>query len=110
MTVNVTTRLALIAAVALSSNIAVAWGGDAPPVRGQEVYRQQGCAMCHSIAGKGNRRAPLDGVGGRLSPDDIRKWLVAPQEMKPGVKKKSYEKLPPADLNALVEYLAELKK
>src|SRR5262245_22122925 len=31
--------------------------------RGQQVYVAQKCAVCHSIAGKGNAKGTLDGVG-----------------------------------------------
>ena len=30
---------------------------------GRKIYQQQGCGLCHSIAGQGNPRNPLDGVG-----------------------------------------------
>lgn len=76
---------------------------------GRRVYDREGCAMCHSIAGKGSRRVPLDGVGGRLGVDEIRKWIVSPQEMKPGVKKEPY-RLGGRDLEMLIEYLAGLKQ
>lgn len=75
--------------------------------RARQVYEREGCPMCHSIAGKGNRRNPLDGVGSRLSREEIRKWIVSPQEMKPGVKKKNYELSEP-DLEALIAYLHRL--
>ena len=34
-------------------------------VRGREVSTAQGCSSCHAIAGVGNPRNPLDGVGSR---------------------------------------------
>lgn len=93
------------------------WGGSifaqadpARVARGAGVYREQKCQACHSIAGAGSRRYPLDGVGSRLTEDDIRKWIVAPREMKPTVSKRAYDKLPKADLEALVAYLKGLRK
>ena len=47
---------------------------------GRRVYTKQGCARCHSIAGRGNPRSPLDGVGARLSAVEIRRWITPPQE------------------------------
>jgi mono/diheme cytochrome c family protein len=89
---------------------AAAPAGEATPVAGgRRVYDREGCAMCHSIAGQGSRRVPLDGVGGRLGREEIRKWIVAPQEMKPGVKKEPY-RLDAQDLDLLVEYLSTLKQ
>jgi hypothetical protein len=71
--------------------------------------------MCHSIAGKGNPKGPLNDVGARLSATDIREWLVDPDAMR---KKhnaerrplmKSYSTLPKEDLDALVAYMQSLK-
>jgi len=78
--------------------------------RGAEVYRAQKCQACHSIAGVGNRRYPLDGVGSKLTEEDIRKWIVAPRDMNPKVSKRAYDKLPKADLEALVAFLKSLRK
>jgi mono/diheme cytochrome c family protein len=83
---------------------------------GQEVYTAQKCQMCHSVAGKGNKQNPLDGVGTKLSADDIRKWITDPAEMtaktnstkKPPMPKK-WANLPAADLDALVAYMQSLK-
>lgn len=76
---------------------------------GEKVYEEQRCRLCHSIAGEGNARNPLDGVGTRLDQAVIRKWIVAPKEMDPKVKKKAYDSLPADQLDALVEYLCSLK-
>ena len=85
--------------------------------KGQQVYEAQKCQMCHSIAGKGGKQNPLDGVGSKLSADEIRQWIVDPIEAakkasstkKPPMPKK-YDKLPPADIDALVAYMQSLKK
>jgi len=84
--------------------------------KGQEVYAAQKCQTCHSIAGKGAKQNPLDGVGAKLSADDIRKWITDPADMtakskstkKPPMPNK-WAKLPAADLDALVAYLQSLK-
>ena len=89
---------------------------DATVKKGQEVYVAQKCSMCHSIAGKGNKQNPLDGVGKKLSADEIRLWIVNPTQAtakakstkKPPMPDK-YSKLPPADIDALVAYLQSLK-
>ena len=49
--------------------------------KGQEVYAAQKCSTCHSIAGKGGKQSPLDGVGKKLSADEIRSWITNPTEM-----------------------------
>jgi len=85
--------------------------------KGEQVYVAQKCSVCHSIAGKGGKQSPLDGVGSKLSADEIRQWIVDPIAMaakasstkKPPMPKK-YDKLPPAELDALVAYMQSLKK
>ena len=92
----------------------VAAGQDAK--RGAEVYAAQKCSVCHSIAGKGGKSSPLDGIGAKMSADEIRQWITNPTEMtakakstkKPPMPAK-WTKLPAADLDALVAYLATLK-
>ena len=89
---------------------------DAQTDQGAKVYAAQKCQMCHAIAGKGNKSNPLDGVGAKLSADDIKQWITHPKEMtekakstkKPSMPAK-YDQLPAADLDALVAYLASLK-
>jgi cytochrome c2 len=87
--------------------IAAAQSGDVE--KGKAVYEAQKCKMCHSIAGVGNKKSPLDGVGGKLSEADIHKWVTAPKSMKSDSMMKAY-KLSDADLNNLVAYLMSLKK
>jgi mono/diheme cytochrome c family protein len=84
--------------------------------KGAAVYAAQKCAMCHSIAGKGQAKGPLDGVGTKLTADDIREWIVNPAAAakkhnatrKPPMR--AYASLPKEDLDALVAYMASLKK
>jgi mono/diheme cytochrome c family protein len=83
---------------------------------GQQVYAAQKCSVCHSIAGTGGKTSPLDGVGAKLSAADIRQWIVEPVAMaktsnstKKPVMPKKYDKLPAAELDALVAYMASLK-
>src|SRR5258705_5258157 len=54
---------------------------DAAAVKhGQAVYTAQKCQMCHQVAGKGNKNSPLDHVGAKLSPDDIKQWITNPKD------------------------------
>lgn len=83
--------------------------------KGQAVFTAQKCSLCHSVAGKGNAKGPLDSVGTKLKAEEIRAWLVDAPGMtaktaaarKPAMK--SYN-LPKEDLDALVAYMASLKK
>ena len=82
---------------------------------GQKLYETQKCSLCHSVAGKGNAKGPLDGVGKKHTAADLKLWITQPAEMakkhnaarKPPMK--SYASLPPADVDALVAYLQSLK-
>ena len=83
--------------------------------RGAQVYADQKCSMCHSIAGKGNAKGSLDGVGSKYSTADLKAWMVDAKGMT--VKTKAARKpdmknytLPEPDLDALVAYMASLKK
>jgi mono/diheme cytochrome c family protein len=84
--------------------------------KGEAVYTAQKCQLCHSIAGKGNKANPLDGVGAKLSAEDTKQWILKPVEMaakanstkKPAMPAK-YGSLPAADVDALVAYIQSLK-
>jgi mono/diheme cytochrome c family protein len=98
----------------LSGGIAMAQ--DAKVERGKKVYADQKCSMCHSIEGKGNAKGALDGVGSKLSADEIKQWIVDPKTMTEKTKAarkppmKAYATLPAEDLDALVAYMQSLKK
>jgi len=116
----------LAAAFSLAQN---GWDGRrdaAAPVRqaaapgpieaGKLAYQRHGCARCHAIAGQGNPRSPLDGVGARRSAAEIRDWTVAAPgvspRLAPGIAalKRRYADLPEAELAALVAYLESLRE
>jgi mono/diheme cytochrome c family protein len=107
---------ALVLALGLMRPDAAA-GQDAELVKkGQAVYAAQKCAVCHSIGGVGKKTSPLDGVGKKLSADELRDWILKPAEMtkktkstKKPVMPAKYSKLPAADVDALVAYMQSLK-
>lgn len=90
---------------------AAAGADSAQASAGKEIYDREGCARCHSIAGEGSRRSPLDGVGERLSAEEIRKWIAAAPELEEELSprvfrvKQGYGELPEDELVALVAYL-----
>jgi mono/diheme cytochrome c family protein len=100
----------------LTGGLALAGQDAAQAKRGEAVYAEQKCSMCHSIAGKGNAKGSLDGVGTKLSAAEIKEWIVNPKEMTAKTKAerkppmRAYPKLPAADLDALVAYMQTLKK
>jgi len=88
---------------------------DAKVAAGEKLFAAQKCSICHSVAGKGNVKKPLDGAGTRLDAALIRLWLTDPKaaEAKSGKKAmppmKSFAALPAADIDALVAYVQSLK-
>jgi len=106
--------MAMTAALSLCVAAAAA-AQDAKVAKGQQLYADQKCSLCHSIAGKGNAKGSLDGVASKLSADEIRSWITDAKGMtaktkaprKPAMK--AYT-LPADDVDALVAYLGTLKK
>lgn len=82
---------------------------------GAKVFTDQKCSLCHSVAGKGNTKGPLDDVGNKDSAADIRAWIEDAPGMtaktgatrKPAMKAYSLQK---GDVDELVAYLSGLKK
>ena len=105
---------AVMVTMALCVGIAAAAAADDAKDKGEKVFADQKCSLCHSIGDKGNKKGPLDGVGAKLSAAEIRKWLTDAKGMtaktkatrKPTMKAFSLEK---DDVDALVTYLSTLK-
>jgi cytochrome c len=83
---------------------------------GRRLYVAQKCSVCHLVAGQGNKRFPLDGVGQRLAAVDLRRWFTHTVEMESRLPKQPAIKMSTrnyrfndAQLDALVAYLQSLK-
>jgi mono/diheme cytochrome c family protein len=109
--------LCVLAVVLVSMTVSVsdARADEAQVKHGMDVYKTQKCSLCHIIAGVGKKHE-LDGVGAKLSADQIREWLTNPKDAAAKAKStakpvmKDYSKLPKEDLDALVAYLQTLTK
>jgi mono/diheme cytochrome c family protein len=83
--------------------------------KGEQLFADQKCTLCHSVADKGNKKGPLDGVAAKLKAAEIREWITDAKGMTAKTKAtrkpemKAYS-LPKADVDALVAYLETLKK
>jgi mono/diheme cytochrome c family protein len=98
MTIWIVAALGLSLALSLSSVRA-----EGPS--GEDLVKRLNCQACHVLAGKGGKRGPhWDGLGGRLSPEAIKKQIVAPKGRMP-----NFAHLKPEELKAVVEYLSGLK-
>jgi mono/diheme cytochrome c family protein len=105
----------IVVGVALCTGIAATAAAQDAKAKGQKVYTDQKCSLCHSIGDHGNKKGPLDDVGSKLSAAEIRQWVTDAKSMtakakttrKPAMKQYA---LPKDDVDALVAYLSSLKK
>jgi hypothetical protein len=93
----------LFLAAWLTAIPALAWEAATP-----DLAQRLGCFACHTN-GPGHRAAPLNGVGARLSRDQLKIALTQPRQLHPGVKMPSYAYLPEAERQTLVDFLTSLK-
>jgi len=108
-------RSTILSAAALGLLLSVPGAAQDLKAKGEKVYADQKCSVCHSIAGKGNTKGALDDVGSKLPEADIRAWITDAKGMttKTGATRKPPMKqysLPKDDVDALVAYMASLKK
>jgi mono/diheme cytochrome c family protein len=83
--------------------------------KGEQLFADQKCTLCHSIGDKGNKKGALDGVATKLTAAEIREWITDAKAMtaktkatrKPDMKAYS---LPKEDVDALAAYLDTMKK
>jgi mono/diheme cytochrome c family protein len=106
----------LVGVFVLAASAAVGAQDKAKIEHGMKVYAAQKCRTCHSVAGVGQKKGPLDEVGSKLTETEIRDWIVNAAEMTKKTKStrkplmKNYDKLPKEDVDALVAYMQSLKK
>jgi mono/diheme cytochrome c family protein len=105
----------IIVEAALCICVAATAAAQDAKAKGEKVFTDQKCSLCHSVGDKGNKKGPLDEVGSKLSADEIRQWIVDAKGMTAKTKAtrkpemKAYT-LPKDDVDVLVAYLSSLKK
>jgi mono/diheme cytochrome c family protein len=83
--------------------------------KGRAVFDENHCARCHSVAGKGSPRSPLDGVGSRLSRAELHIWVTGAESVREELSpraitaKQRYAELADEPMAALLDYLSSLK-
>lgn len=82
--------------------------------QGAALFTSQKCAMCHSVAGKGNPKGALDNVNVKHKADEIRQWILDPEGMRTKTNAARTPTMKPVKLSgdqvdALVAYLTSLK-
>jgi mono/diheme cytochrome c family protein len=116
-------RLVVVGVAGLALGLgAAAMAQDAAKIeKGKKVYAEakpMACKACHAVAGVGNAKGPLDGVGSTLKAEEVKAWMRTPKDMaakakaerKPPMPAYPAEKLSDEDLDALTAYLLSLKK
>ncbi|MCP3176785.1 cytochrome c [Desulfuromonas sp. KJ2020] len=76
----------------------------------RRLINAQGCKGCHSLEGSGGNRGPaLDGVGRRLTADQIERQLLNPKARNPDSIMPRMTHLSAENLKALVDFLSSRK-
>ncbi len=76
---------------------------------GQSVYSDQGCAVCHTIQGKGGSVGPdLTRIGDRLGAQQITQFIHDPKSVNPSASMPPYGNLSDVQLQSLADYLLSL--
>ena len=98
---------AVMLTVVMCVGVAASAAAQDAKAKGQQLFTDQKCTLCHSVADKGNKKGPLDDVGSKLSSADIREWITDAKGMTAKTKTtrkpemKAYS-LPKEDVDALV--------
>jgi mono/diheme cytochrome c family protein len=92
-------------------------GPPRAPLSGEQLFSEANprCTVCHSVSGRGDPNGPaLDGVGARLTRNEIKAWMRTPVEM---ARRRGSTRKPPMvpypefsddELDALAAYVAGL--
>ena len=100
--------LALLAA-GLGLSLSCGWGAALPQKTAvPDLAQRLSCFACHA-AGPGHLAAPLNGVGSRLTREELQVALTQPRKLHPGAKMPSYTYLPEGERQALLDFLSTLK-
>jgi mono/diheme cytochrome c family protein len=105
----------MVLALVMGVGVAAPAAAQDAKAKGEQLFADQKCSLCHSVGEKGNKKGPLDGVASKLSAAEIREWITDAKGMT--VKMKTTRKpemkaysLPKEDVDALVAYVGSLKK
>jgi cytochrome c553 len=81
---------------------------------GLGVFRASNCERCHSVAGVGSPRYPLDGVGSRRTQDELRAWTIGAETVQDSLSpsalraKQRYQQLSAEEMRVLLSFMASL--
>ena len=106
--------LALLAALGLAALLA---GGPVAGqerelilARGQQLFLDGGCLICHAVRGNGGTAGPdLTEVGNRYDEAALGRWMRDPTRHKVAVHTQKFEAMTDGKVQALAAYLASLR-
>jgi cytochrome c5 len=80
---------------------------------GRTAFVDMGCTVCHSAEGKGNPSHPLDGIGARLTREELRAGAFAlgatSGDLPSSVARVKRSRASDPDVDALLDYLEHLR-
>lgn len=75
-----------------------------------DLIHIQGCKGCHRMNAQGGTSGPaLDGIGKRLTYEQIKQKILNPKKNKSTSTMPDYRHLTPIELDQLIDYLAHLR-
>lgn len=99
----------LVGTVLVTMGLAWAESDPAIVVKGENVYAEKKCAMCHAIKGKGGKSGgDLTDVGAKRDTDWLKQFTRAPKSLLPNAKMPAFQGSQ-EELDAVVAYMASLK-
>lgn len=84
---------------------------DKKSITGRSLFETQHCGTCHSFAGVGNPRLPLDGIGQKMSDQEMQNWITgsgaATNTLSAFIikRKQGYKEMPEEQMRLLIAYL-----
>jgi len=84
---------------------------------GKRLFTTKNCTKCHMAEGKGNKKLRMDGptaAVAKLSPAEVRQWIMSPAEMTAKLDHKPVNAMKKTNLtdpevNALIAYMLHLR-
>ena len=100
---------AVLSALLFVTSIVWAQGDPAQVAKGEKVYLEKKCTVCHAIRGQGGKVGPeLTMVGAKRDAEWLRMFMKGPKAMVPKAKMLPF-KGSEEELEAMVAYMASLK-
>lgn len=100
----------LLVVALLFSALALPHPAGADDARARQLLNSQGCKGCHRLGDDGGTFGPdLQGVGKRLTPEQLRQQLLDPRSRHRQGIMPAFNHLSAAAIDALVDFLAGLR-